>query len=122
MPCPKCSYELKETKDLSMSTRGYKYGRQGVRDEDDDEDGNAWGFYGYGSRAGKRLVPSPGFLRRTNAIKKGTERQREMKETGRFSTEEISKTISIRNSEAQRKFLRPLALFPIVNCAYMRLF
>jgi len=52
MPCPKCSYELKETKDLSMSTRGYKYGRQGVRDEDDDEDGNAWGFYGYGSRAG----------------------------------------------------------------------
>jgi len=35
-----------------MSTRGYKYGRQGVRDEDDDEDGNSWGFYGYGSRAG----------------------------------------------------------------------
>ena len=65
MPCPKCSYELKETKDLSMSTRGYKYGRQGVRDEDDDEDGNSWGFYGYGSRAGKRLGPLVGFLRQT---------------------------------------------------------
>lgn len=47
MPCPKCSYETKETKDLSMSTRGYKYGRQGG-EEDDDE----WGYYGYGSAVG----------------------------------------------------------------------
>ena len=58
MPCPKCSYELKETKDLSMSTRGYKYGRQGVADDEDD---NAWGYYGYGSRAGSHfgLIPRP---------------------------------------------------------------
>ena len=48
MPCPKCSYELRETKDLSMSTRGYKYGRQGGDDDYDDD--NAWGYYG--SRAG----------------------------------------------------------------------
>ena len=53
MPCPKCSYELKETKDLSMSTRGYKYGRQGVNDDDDD--GGSWGYYGYGSRAGDKI-------------------------------------------------------------------
>jgi len=42
LPCPKCSYDLKETKDLSMSTRGYKYGRQGVEDDE-----NAWGYHGY---------------------------------------------------------------------------
>lgn len=47
MPCPKCSYETKETKDLSMSTRGYKYGRQGGEEGDDE-----WGYYGYGSAVG----------------------------------------------------------------------
>lgn len=33
VPCPKCGFETKETKDLSVSTRKYKFGRQ---NDDDD--------------------------------------------------------------------------------------
>ncbi|XP_012941710.1 zinc finger protein 330 homolog [Aplysia californica] len=46
-PCPKCGMDTQEVKELSMSTRGYKYGRQqmaeaGYDDDDDDDDG----YYG----------------------------------------------------------------------------
>ncbi|XP_047121184.1 zinc finger protein 330 homolog [Schistocerca piceifrons] len=49
IPCPKCGYETSQTKDLSMSTRSHKFGRQSQAvDEDDDGDctqgGN--GYYG----------------------------------------------------------------------------
>ncbi|XP_060530441.1 zinc finger protein 330 homolog [Cylas formicarius] len=40
LPCPKCGYETSQTKDLSMSTRGHKFGRQGhttFDDYDNDE-------------------------------------------------------------------------------------
>ncbi|KAI7810793.1 zinc finger protein 330 [Triplophysa rosa] len=33
-PCPKCGHETQETKDLSMSTRNHKFGRQSGTDED----------------------------------------------------------------------------------------
>lgn len=59
LPCPKCGFETNETKDLSMSTRSHKYGRQkggadgGDYDEEDDEDyspgGASGGGYGSGS-------------------------------------------------------------------------
>lgn len=39
-PCPKCGHETQETKDLSMSTRTLRFGRQGGGDEDS---------YGYGA-------------------------------------------------------------------------
>ncbi|CAJ1052458.1 zinc finger protein 330 [Xyrichtys novacula] len=46
-PCPKCGHETQETKDLSMSTRTLKFGRQaGVDDDDDDYDG-ASGYDAY---------------------------------------------------------------------------
>jgi len=35
-PCPKCGFETKETKALSMSTRTHDYGRQRAADYDDD--------------------------------------------------------------------------------------
>lgn len=41
IPCPKCSYETSQTKDLSMSTRSHKFGRQsqgGAYESDDDDD------------------------------------------------------------------------------------
>lgn len=38
IPCPKCSYETSETKDLSMSTRSHKFGRRGGTDDYDDYD------------------------------------------------------------------------------------
>lgn len=44
IPCPKCNYETSITKDLSMSTRSHKFGRQrdgGDYDDDDDDDGYA---------------------------------------------------------------------------------
>ncbi|KAL5473132.1 hypothetical protein EMCRGX_G027578 [Ephydatia muelleri] len=51
IPCPKCSFEMKETKDLSMSTKSVDYGRQGAsygNDDDDSDDGQSGaGFYGY---------------------------------------------------------------------------
>lgn len=52
-PCPKCGHETQQTKDLSMSTRSVKFGRQsGVGDdggEDDDSYGGYGGYGGYGA-------------------------------------------------------------------------
>jgi len=49
-PCPKCNYDTAPTKDLSMSTRSHKFGRQGGIQDDDDEYGAAGGGYsGYGN-------------------------------------------------------------------------
>lgn len=46
-PCPKCNYETSQTKDLSMSTRSLKYGRQAQNnEEDDDDDYNSYGAAG----------------------------------------------------------------------------
>ncbi|KAI2668133.1 Zinc finger protein 330 [Labeo rohita] len=42
-PCPKCGHETQETKDLSMSTRTHKFGRQTGADED------GYGASGYSS-------------------------------------------------------------------------
>ncbi|XP_044737013.1 zinc finger protein 330 homolog [Chrysoperla carnea] len=48
IPCPKCGYETSQTKDLSMSTRSHKFGRQGQAnfDDDDDEASGGYGYYG----------------------------------------------------------------------------
>ncbi|XP_057303570.1 zinc finger protein 330 homolog [Hydractinia symbiolongicarpus] len=45
-PCPKCGYDTKETKDLSMSTRTHQYGRQ-----KDDEDDYGDAYYAYDSHS-----------------------------------------------------------------------
>lgn len=45
-PCPKCGHNTTETKDLSMSTRSYTYGRQ---TQDEAEQG---GWAGYGNYTG----------------------------------------------------------------------
>ncbi|XP_037885574.1 zinc finger protein 330 homolog [Glossina fuscipes] len=48
IPCPKCNYETSFTKDLSMSTRTHKFGRQqqgGVIDSEDDTGGD--GYFNY---------------------------------------------------------------------------
>ncbi|CAH0393242.1 unnamed protein product [Bemisia tabaci] len=55
IPCPKCGYETSETKDLSMSTRSHKYGRQsqgGYGDDDDDDDYDNYSSYGAGASYG----------------------------------------------------------------------
>ncbi|KAK2584997.1 hypothetical protein KPH14_008526 [Odynerus spinipes] len=47
IPCPKCGYETSQTKDLSMSTRTHKFGRQtqaGPYDSEED-DYNGYGNY-----------------------------------------------------------------------------
>ena len=38
IPCPKCGFETNETKELSMSTKTHKYGRQNEGDKDDMSD------------------------------------------------------------------------------------
>ncbi|GLV37160.1 Noa36 [Carabus blaptoides fortunei] len=49
IPCPKCGYETSQTKDLSMSTRSHKFGRQGQAgfeyDDDDDDSHYSAGNY-----------------------------------------------------------------------------
>jgi len=45
-PCPKCGYETKETKTMSMSTRSTDYGRQSKYDDDYDDD-----YYSYDNSA-----------------------------------------------------------------------
>lgn len=59
LPCPKCQYELVETKAMSMSTKAHKFGRQqqtpfGDEDGDEDYDGDygASGGAGYGGYYG----------------------------------------------------------------------
>ncbi|XP_033632211.1 zinc finger protein 330 homolog [Asterias rubens] len=65
MPCPKCGFDTKETKDLSMSTRKVDFGRHANDGEErsygfgytnDDDDGeyasNDCGFYGGGAAGG----------------------------------------------------------------------
>ncbi|ENN71053.1 hypothetical protein YQE_12264, partial [Dendroctonus ponderosae] len=52
IPCPKCGYETSQTKDLSMSTRSHKFGRQGQASYDDyeaggDDYGEEGGYAGY---------------------------------------------------------------------------
>ncbi|CAD6998408.1 zinc finger protein 330 homolog [Ceratitis capitata] len=50
IPCPKCNYETSVTKDLSMSTRSHKFGRQqqgGPVDSDDEYGG--YSYYGAGA-------------------------------------------------------------------------
>jgi len=46
-PCPKCGHETQETKDLSMSTRTLKFGRQAGADDDDYYDDGASGYDSY---------------------------------------------------------------------------
>ncbi|KAI8508507.1 hypothetical protein Bbelb_136060 [Branchiostoma belcheri] len=46
--CPKCGHNTKETKDLSVSTRNYDYGRQ----TEDDEASGGWGYGSYGGYGG----------------------------------------------------------------------
>ncbi|CAG7824955.1 unnamed protein product [Allacma fusca] len=50
IPCPKCNFDTMSTKDLSMSTRSHKFGRQGTGpgDDDDDDYGGGAGYSGYG--------------------------------------------------------------------------
>jgi|ERR1711935_9906 len=48
-PCPKCGFTCRETKDLSMSTRSYKFGRKGqTNDYVDDEYSYAGHDFGSG--------------------------------------------------------------------------
>ena len=47
-PCPKCGFETKETKQLSMSTRTTDYGRQSKYDDDYDDD-----YYSYDNSAAR---------------------------------------------------------------------
>lgn len=56
-PCPKCGFETKETKDLSMSTRAYKYGRKAnVPGADDVESGQM--TFSFGGMTVQRQVYS----------------------------------------------------------------
>ncbi|KAL3267286.1 hypothetical protein HHI36_011417 [Cryptolaemus montrouzieri] len=50
--CPKCGYDTTQTKDLSMSIRSHKFGRQAQGADDDDEYGGSSSGYGYYGGAG----------------------------------------------------------------------
>ncbi|BES90916.1 NOA36 protein [Nesidiocoris tenuis] len=47
IPCPKCGFETSCTKDLSMSVRSHKFGRQGKTGYDDDDDDDDDDDYSY---------------------------------------------------------------------------
>lgn len=53
VPCPKCGFETNETKDMSMSTRTHKYGRQKPAGDygDEDDDGDDYGDADYSGGA-----------------------------------------------------------------------
>ncbi|KAK2165092.1 hypothetical protein LSH36_55g09032 [Paralvinella palmiformis] len=53
-PCPKCGHDTAQTKELSMSTRSYTYGRQAG---DDDE---GFGYYGGHCESGSNDVEDDG--------------------------------------------------------------
>lgn len=45
IPCPKCNYETSVTKELSMSIRSHRFGRQAQYDDGSDEDGDDAPYY-----------------------------------------------------------------------------
>lgn len=51
IPCPKCGYNTSQTKDLSMSTRTHKFGRQNIGGGayESDEENNGYSNYGSSS-------------------------------------------------------------------------
>jgi len=51
IPCPKCNYDTSQTKDLSMSTRSHKYGRQAQFDDDEEGEDYNYGGSSYYSSA-----------------------------------------------------------------------
>lgn len=51
VPCPKCSYQLQDTKDLSMSVKKFAFGRQQNQDADGDEGGGG-GYASYWENQG----------------------------------------------------------------------
>ncbi|PAA54072.1 hypothetical protein BOX15_Mlig013688g1, partial [Macrostomum lignano] len=54
LPCPKCGYDLQETKNLSVTARSYNYGRQAAATGGDDDEAGGYGGYGYGGYYGGR--------------------------------------------------------------------
>ncbi|CAL4188451.1 unnamed protein product, partial [Meganyctiphanes norvegica] len=52
IPCPKCGFDTEETKELSMSTRTHKFGRQQQVFADDEGASGGFGFYGYPAGGG----------------------------------------------------------------------
>lgn len=50
--CPKCGFETSETKDLSMSTRSHKFGRQGQSSYDDYNEATGGDYDDYNEVAG----------------------------------------------------------------------
>ncbi|KAF3430751.1 hypothetical protein E2986_04815 [Frieseomelitta varia] len=46
IPCPKCGFETSQTKDLSMSTRTHKFGRQNQGGTYESDDENEYNYYG----------------------------------------------------------------------------
>ncbi|PIK43481.1 hypothetical protein BSL78_19662 [Apostichopus japonicus] len=52
LTCPKCSFQLQNTKDLSMSVKKFTYGRQQHDDDDDDDSGGAGGYAAYWENQG----------------------------------------------------------------------
>jgi len=55
IPCPKCNFDTNQTKDLSMSTRTHKFGRQGTGEDYGDEGGFSYGGasgFSYGGGSG----------------------------------------------------------------------
>ncbi|KAG7204904.1 hypothetical protein KM043_005299 [Ampulex compressa] len=45
IPCPKCGFETSQTKDLSMSTRTHKFGRQNQSGAYESDDENGYSYY-----------------------------------------------------------------------------
>lgn len=50
IPCPKCGFETSQTKDLSMSTRSHKFGRQNQSGMYESDDESGYSCYGHQSQ------------------------------------------------------------------------
>ncbi|CAL7944304.1 unnamed protein product [Xylocopa violacea] len=54
IPCPKCGFETSQTKDLSMSTRSHKFGRQSQSGICESDDEGGYNYYGNQSQDGSK--------------------------------------------------------------------
>jgi len=61
IPCPKCNFETNITKDLSMSTRSHKFGRQGNAEGDDEDYGDEYAGVGVAGGVGFSFGGAAGF-------------------------------------------------------------
>ncbi|XP_066252835.1 zinc finger protein 330 homolog [Euwallacea similis] len=92
-PCPKCGYETSQTKDLSMSTRSHKFGRQGQASYDNGDDD-----YDYDDGAGYTATANYGDYEESSDDDDESDSDEEEEDCSADSSDEAARNVELKNS------------------------